>query len=263
MQEIKKEQKLPQEGEIVMGDITKVSGFGAFVKLEEYAGVEGMLHISEISSKWIKNIRDYVKEGQRVIVKVIRINPEKGHIDLSLKSVKASQKKEKIESYKRRKRAVHLVELASERIKDKEGVQKILEILENSTEEMYSLFEKSLHSGREIFLKVGLPEKWADALAKIAQEQIEIPKVTIKGIFELTSNAPDGAEVIRNALSNAMEACKTKDATISMKYLGAPKYKIEITAENYKIAESCLELFSKEVIGAVVKNRGTGKLIRE
>ncbi len=47
---------------------------------------EGLLHVSEISSSWIRNIRDFVREGQKMVLKVLRVDLEKGHIDLSLRT---------------------------------------------------------------------------------------------------------------------------------------------------------------------------------
>ncbi|MHC1573550.1 MAG: S1 RNA-binding domain-containing protein, partial [Candidatus Syntropharchaeales archaeon] len=57
----------PREGELIVGTVKKVLDFGAFVTLDEYPGQEGMIHLSEVASGWIKYIRDYVREGQKVV----------------------------------------------------------------------------------------------------------------------------------------------------------------------------------------------------
>lgn len=69
-------------GEIVEGKVTGLTGFGAFVELPD--GSTGMVHISEVSSTFVKDIKDHLKEGQQVKVKVIGIN-EAGKISLSIK----------------------------------------------------------------------------------------------------------------------------------------------------------------------------------
>lgn len=61
----------PEEGDIIIGNVIDVKSFGAFIELLEYPGKEGMVHISEVSSGWIKNIRDHIKKGQRVVAKVM------------------------------------------------------------------------------------------------------------------------------------------------------------------------------------------------
>ena len=75
-------------GAIVEGKVTGLTDFGAFVELE--GGSTGMVHISEVSSSYVKNIRDHLKEGQSVKVKVISID-DNGRINLSIKKAEAPQ----------------------------------------------------------------------------------------------------------------------------------------------------------------------------
>ena len=69
-------------GEVLKGKVTSITKFGAFVSLPE--AKSGMIHISEISDGFVKDINDYLKVGQEVSVKVCSID-EKGRIALSLK----------------------------------------------------------------------------------------------------------------------------------------------------------------------------------
>lgn len=69
-------------GAIVEGKITGLTGFGAFVALPD--GSSGMVHISEVSTTFVKDIKDHLSEGQQVKVKVINISDE-GKIALSIK----------------------------------------------------------------------------------------------------------------------------------------------------------------------------------
>ena len=68
---------------IVKGVITKITNFGVFVELEE--GLEGLLHISELSDSKIENPQDVVKVGQEVEVKILRVDTDDRKIGLSLK----------------------------------------------------------------------------------------------------------------------------------------------------------------------------------
>lgn len=69
-------------GQILEGKVTGITKFGAFVELE--GGTTGMVHISEIASAFVNEIRDYVQENQIVKVKVLSIG-EDGKISLSMK----------------------------------------------------------------------------------------------------------------------------------------------------------------------------------
>ena len=81
---IKKSTFEPELGGIYMGKVTKIVDFGAFVQLS--TGVEGLLHISQIDTKRIKNVSDVLKEGDEILVKVIDID-QSGRIKLSRKEV--------------------------------------------------------------------------------------------------------------------------------------------------------------------------------
>ncbi len=74
----------PVVGEIYMGKVSKIVDFGAFVQLAQ--GVDGLLHISQISNKRIKNVSDVLKEGEQIMVKVIDIDAQ-GKIKLSRKDL--------------------------------------------------------------------------------------------------------------------------------------------------------------------------------
>ena len=80
-----------EEGAIVSGKITGLTDFGAFVELE--GGKTGMIHISEVASNYVKDIREHVSVGQEVKAKIISVSPE-GKISLSIRKLN-DQPKEK------------------------------------------------------------------------------------------------------------------------------------------------------------------------
>src|SRR5688572_31498980 len=69
-------------GDSVPGTVTKITNFGVFVELEP--GVEGLLHISELADHKVENPEEVVKVGQRVEVRIIKIDPEERKIGLTL-----------------------------------------------------------------------------------------------------------------------------------------------------------------------------------
>ena len=74
-----------QPGQIIKGTVTKLTNFGVFVGLEN--GLEGLLHISELSDEKIENPEDVVKEGEEIEVKVLRVDTDERKIGLSRKRV--------------------------------------------------------------------------------------------------------------------------------------------------------------------------------
>ncbi|WP_251860666.1 S1 domain-containing RNA-binding protein [Clostridium sp. Marseille-Q2269] len=76
-------------GSILEGTVVNITNFGAFVEIE---GKTGLVHISEVSDSYVKDIREYLKEQDKVKVKVISID-DKGKISLSIKQAMQQQKK--------------------------------------------------------------------------------------------------------------------------------------------------------------------------
>jgi small subunit ribosomal protein S1 len=70
-------------GQVVTGTVTKLANFGAFARIE--GGIEGLIHISELSPQMIKHPREVVSEGDHVDVRILRIEPERRRLGLSLK----------------------------------------------------------------------------------------------------------------------------------------------------------------------------------
>lgn len=69
-------------GSIVEGEVTGITNFGAFLQLPE--GKVGLVHISEVSNVYVKDVHDFLKEHQKVKVKVLSVDPN-GKIGLSIK----------------------------------------------------------------------------------------------------------------------------------------------------------------------------------
>jgi len=81
----------PNIGEIIEGKIIGITKFGVFVEIGD--GVTGMVHISEVARTYVNEIRDFVKEGDKVRVKVLAIN-EDSKISLSIKRAMEAEKSE-------------------------------------------------------------------------------------------------------------------------------------------------------------------------
>jgi small subunit ribosomal protein S1 len=84
-------EKKYQIGQLVSGTITKLAKFGAFARIEGEDEVEGLIHLSELAENSITHPREAVSEGQAVTLRVIKIDPEKRRLGLSLKRVNSSE----------------------------------------------------------------------------------------------------------------------------------------------------------------------------
>jgi translation initiation factor 2 subunit 1 len=250
----------PEPGSLVVCTVTQVVDFGAFVSLDEYAGKQGLIHISEVASGWIKYIRDHVREGQKIVCKVLNVDTSRHHIDLSLKDVNEHQRREKIQEWKADQKAWKWLEMA---YKDRpEDIKRVSDALIGAYESLYLAMEDAAVSGADVLKDTGLPDEDVRTLENLSRENVKIPSVEISGYVDIFSPAPDGVEVIRKALKQARRI-KDKDATLNITYIGAPRYRIHVTAPDYKHAESVLKKSAQAAVKYIEQHGGEGTFHRE
>lgn len=251
---MKKKSEFPEVGELVIGTVQDVFPYGAFVKLDEYDKV-GMIHIKEISSAWVKNIRNHVREGQKVVIKVLRVVPDRGHIDLSLRRTTAQQRKLKVQQYKREKKAEKLLEYySSENNLSKEELsQNIITPLEEEFGGVLEGMEEIIKDKKNI--KV-IPEKYHERFYELLEANVEIPSVEITGYLDVTCPQRNGIDVIKKAL---MEA---EGNGVTIQLVGTPQYMVKVEAEDYKTAEDILKRVHEQVTSVLETHDGEVELTR-
>jgi translation initiation factor 2 subunit 1 len=253
----------PEPGDLIIATIESVMDYGAYAKLDEY-NRRGFLHISEISSARIRNVRDFVRENQKMVLKVLRVDVEKGHIDLSLRRVTKRERIEKIKSWKKDRKGDALLHAVAEKVglPKHEVYQKAGVILEEKYG-LYEGFEKAVKEGIEVLTKLDIPEDLAKVIAQVAEERIKIKMVKVKGVLEVRCNKPNGVKCIQDAFISAKKSNEAKDAKVVFFVIATPRYSVEVSADNWKRAEEVLEEVSQSVVTNITKAGGHGSFKRE
>jgi translation initiation factor 2 subunit 1 len=253
----------PEQGDLVIVTVQRITDYGAYVTLDEFDGKEGLLHISEVSSGWVRNIREFVREGQKAVLKVLRVNTEKGQVDLSLRRVSKLERREKILSWKRERKADSLVRTISDKLKTSVNeVRTQIGPVEEKFGGLYEAFERAALEGPDPLVEAGLPKDTATVMSEIAKDKIRPRMVKIKGTVELQCMKPNGIVYVKEALFDAQKVEKPSDAEIRIYTVASPKYAIEVLAEDYKEAEKLLQKASEAAIKAISKAGGVGTFQR-
>ena len=252
----------PDVGDLTIATVKQVVDYGAYVKLDEYEGIEGLVHISEVSTTWVKNIREHVREGQKLVLKVLRVDRQRGQVDLSLRRVTGREKTDKMLEWKRSKKAESIIKSAGERLKaDAETTEKIRLLLYEKLENPYEAFQDCVEEGEEVFTKLGVATDWATALTEVSKSKIKLEKASLTATVELTCKARDGIEAIRAALSSAKKVKKPRGSGIRIYAIGAPRYRIEATTREYSEAEALLNAAVDEAVNTVKDLGGEGRRV--
>ena len=253
----------PETGDLVMATIESVMDYGAYANLDEYHR-RGFLHISEISSARIRNVRDFVRENQKMVLKVLRVDVEKGHIDLSLRRVTKRERIEKVKSWKKDRKGEALLHAVAEKLglPVDEVYQKAGIIMEQKYG-LYEGFEKVVRDGQEVLTKLDIPEDIVKVIAQVAEERIKIKLVKVNGVLEVRCMKPNGVKCIQDAFMSAKKSQKAKDAKIEFYVIAAPRYSVEVSADNWKRAEELIEKVGENVVENITKAGGHGAFKRE
>lgn len=250
------ENDVPEAGETVVCKVKQVLNYGAFVELVEYNNSKGFVHVSQVASRWVKNIRNFVKEGQIRAAKVLSIDKEKKQIDLSFTKVSSHAQRARIEEWKQLKRCRKLVEVLAESQKKTfdqawEAVAKPL--LENN-DTLFEAFQEIALAGEEAAGGVG--KEWVKPLLDLVEKNVPVPEKMLKGVLTIKCEKQDGVDVIKEALS------KTENKEVEIFYKGGGKYSIRARAPDFKSAEKVLNEAVEKTKKELKKNGGEAKFER-
>lgn len=226
---------LPQESEIVVCTVTKVQYHSVFVSLDEYDNKSAMLHISEVSPGRIRNINDYVKKDKVIICKILQINEKNGHIDVSLRRVTESQRREKVDLIKQEQKSEKIVEYVAKehKIEPKKLYTDIFKIVNKQYDYLHEAFNEVVTDDFDL-KKLKLSAKITQQLEEVIKQRIKPPEVSIKAKIHIECYAANGIEIIKNILTSILDLSKE---VISIHYLGGGNYFIKFIGEDYEELE--------------------------
>ncbi len=260
-----KKKGLPEENALVICTVKKILFHSIFAELDEYENQEGMIHISEIAPGRIRNIRDYVKEGKKLVCLVLRVDQEKRQVDLSLRRVSLSLRNQKNEEYKQELKSEKLLEYIGKELKtDLKGAYQRFgfKLLDHFSLLGIAFNEISAH-GIEAIKELNLPKPDVDVLVKIVQEKIKPLELEVNSTLVLQSYSENGAEDIKAALTEGDNYAQKNKIKINILYVSAPKYRIEVFSNDYKDAQDKMDKINKIIIDEVKKRKGIAEITKK
>jgi translation initiation factor 2 subunit 1 len=209
----------PEQDEIVLCNVEKILGTTVFLKILKY-GKEGVMATSEVAPGRIRNIRDYVIPGKKIVCRVLRADEKTGHIDLSLRRVTKKEREAIIEKEEHERNALAILRMIA-----KERVDAVAEKIREKYASVFECFQNIDKANLTLF---GLTKEEQEQIIKILKEKPQ-KKVSLKANITLTSQASDGVLRIKSLFEAAL-----KDKNVRVTYVSAPSYVIEVEAQDYK-----------------------------
>lgn len=259
-----KKQGHPSNGEIVLCTVNKILPNSIFASLDEYKDREGLIHISEVSPGRIRNIREFVVIGKKIVCKVLRVDSYKGQIDLSLRRVSINLKRNKLDSIHQEERAEKILEIAGKKLnKNLETMYKeVGEKIISNYGSLMNGFQAIVANELDIEKKLTLNDSSAKILIAVVRDSIKPPEVILVSNLVLRDYSQDGITNIKKILNSVKEIGKKNKYDLELTYLGAPNYRLKIRSPDFKQAEKIFKEISEEYNRILKTCHTEGEILR-
>mmetsp|Transcript_47508 Transcript_47508/g.64678 ORF Transcript_47508/g.64678 Transcript_47508/m.64678 type:complete len:339 (-) Transcript_47508:185-1201(-) len=221
------ENQYPGIEEVVMVNVQTIAEMGAYVTLLEYNNIEGMILLSELSRRRIRSVNKLIRVNRNEVVMVLRVDEEKGYIDLSKRRV-SPEDIAKCEDRFNKAKAVHRV---LRQVAEKLGLvlkhlyQTVGWPLYKKYGHAYDAFKLCLTDQEDIFEDLNVPENVRVTLSDYIKKRLAPQPIKVRADVEVTCFNYEGIDAVQGALL-AGQALGTKDCPIRTKLIAPPTYVI-------------------------------------
>ncbi|CDK27693.1 unnamed protein product [Kuraishia capsulata CBS 1993] len=246
------ENKYPEVEEVVMVNVQQIAEMGAYVKLLEYDNIEGMVLLSELSRRRIRSIQKLIRVGRNEVVVVLRVDKEKGYIDLSKRRV-SSEDIVKCEERYNKSKAVHSI-LRHCAEKFSVPLETLYETigwpLSKEFGHAYDAFKISI-TEPSVFDKIVPPSPdILEELKGYISRRLTPQAIKCRADVEVSCFSYEGIDAIKEALS-AAEALSTEQHQIKVKLVAAPRYVLTTQSldkqKGIEILEEAVEKINEKI----------------
>jgi len=249
---------MPNKNDFVVCTVNKVLDYGAEVKLEEYPNQKGFVPLSQIATRWVKNIRNFVKLGQIRVAKVIYINTQKNQVNLSFAMVQKQTEEQKLSEWRQTKRVQQLLTIVAQDMKKDINTvwDEITNPILNKYNSVYEAFQDLKRYGKEYITEI--PKEYRNALFEVIDKNVTISNKTISETIKIETLKSNGLELIKDGFS---QIPKDKDIKTHLTYKGNGNYSFKAEAKDYKTIERYLSKVN-DILTKYFSKIGTIKIKR-
>jgi len=227
------ENKYPEIDDVVMVNVRSIADMGAYVHLLEYNNIEGMILLSELSRRRIRSINKLIRVGRTEPVVVIRVDKDKGYIDLSKRRVSPEDVERCTEVFSKAKAVNsilrHVANILEYKSSDEleELYKKTAWHFEAKTKKKGSSYDwfKQAVQDPSLLDECGLDEKTKTVLLENIQQKLTQQAVKIRSDVEVACYTYEGIDAVKDALRSGM-ACSTENVSVRINLIAPPLYVI-------------------------------------
>ncbi|XP_014277678.1 eukaryotic translation initiation factor 2 subunit 1 [Halyomorpha halys] len=267
-------EKYPEVEDVVMVNVRSIAEMGAYVHLLEYNNIEGMILLSELSRRRIRSINKLIRVGKTEPVVVIRVDKEKGYIDLSKRRVSPEDVEKCTERFAKAKAVNsilrHVAELlhyeTDEQLEDL--YQRTAWFFEERNKKKASAYDffKQAVIDNSILAECGLDEKTQEVLLTNIKRKLTSQAVKIRSDIEVACYGYEGIDAVKTALKAGL-ALSTEELPIKINLIAPPLYVMTTAtpekSEGLKALQNAIDVIEQEItsLGGVFQVQMAPKVV--
>jgi len=247
-------------GDILVCKVKKITDFGLLLDNEEISDKEVFLHVSEIPKEM--DLHNF-KEGQIIVVKVIKMSKTGERIFVSMKQLSRSEARSTLRKWRAEKKALEILKTVAEKYSIP---SEVLEEARNKLVERYGSITEALRvavmEGENILARTRVSEEARRALYELAAKELIRKEAVKRIIVQLYFIDKYGVENLKSVFEE-IEKMRAKDVTIEAKVVAAPRYSVTVYSHEPKKVKKAAEEIVAKLSEAVRKKGGVFKIIKE
>ncbi|EDW27438.1 GL20268 [Drosophila persimilis] len=261
-------ERYPEIEDVVMVNVLSIAEMGAYVHLLEYNNIEGMILLSELSRRRIRSINKLIRVGKTEPVVVIRVDKEKGYIDLSKRRVSPEDVEKCTERFAKAKAINSLLRHVAD-ILGYEGNKKLEELYQktawyfekkyNSKTVAYDIFKQSV-TDPSVFDECNLDPETKEVLLSNIKRKLVSPTVKIRADIECSCYGYEGIDAVKASLTKGLEL-STEELPIRINLIAPPLYVMTTATTKKTDGLKALEVAIENIRAKILEYEGEFKVI--
>ncbi|KAL3286917.1 hypothetical protein HHI36_001402 [Cryptolaemus montrouzieri] len=253
------EEKYPEVEDVVMVNVRAIAEMGAYVHLLEYNNIEGMILLSELSRRRIRSINKLIRVGKTEPVVVIRVDKEKGYIDLSKRRVSAEDVEKCTERFAKAKAVNSILRHVAELLRY-ESDEQLEELYQKTAWHFEEKYKKNKASAYDFFKQAvidpsilaecDLDDKTKEVLLNNIKRKLTSQPVKVRADIECACYGYEGIDAVKTALKSGL-ALSTEELPIKINLIAPPLYVMTTSTpekqDGLKILNDAIEVVKKTI----------------
>lgn len=263
-------EKYPEIDDTVMVNVRSIAEMGAYVSLLEYKNIEGMILLSELSRRRIRSVNKLIRVGRNECVVVIRVDKDKGYIDLSKRRVYTKDLLNCEERFAKAKAVNSILRHVADQL-GYDSDEQLEDLYERTAwyfdkkygkkAYAYEIFKKAI-SDPSVLNECSIDESTKEKLLEDIKKRLTPQAVKIRADIEVSCFTYEGIDAVRAALKEGLTT-STQDLPIKIHLIAPPSYVVTTNTLDRADGLAAVGATLEKIRGALESSGGNFKIITE